>query len=329
MQGIKLEPVVKTEAAPAPTSTSTDQSEAPIPTESVMNGPNLNRTVTVRRKAPLYLAPSPSPQAEEIPARKKLCVEEPLSTTIDEATRKASLPDLSVGLLTSEGLESLDFEWDCLGAAWDDRLSELADYRKIHGHCNAPANYSENFKLGYWVSKQRCQFRLHAEGKRSEMTLPRIQALESLGFEWDSLGAAWDDRLSELADYRKIHGHCNVPYKYSENSKLGYWVSKQRQQYKLHREGNTSSMTLPRIEALESLDFEWDCHGAAWDDRLSELADYRTIHGHCNVPANYSENTKLAHWVSKQRTNYKLHQEGKKSPMTTLRIQALKSVGFE
>jgi hypothetical protein len=22
---------------------------------------------------------------------------------------------------------------------------------------------------------------------------------------------AWEDRLSELADYRKNHGHCNVP----------------------------------------------------------------------------------------------------------------------
>jgi hypothetical protein len=53
------------------------------------------------------------------------------------------------------------------------------------------------------------------------MTLPRIQELESLGFEWewDSLrrGIAWEDRLSELADYRKFHGNCNVPRIYSEN----------------------------------------------------------------------------------------------------------------
>jgi hypothetical protein len=44
------------------------------------------------------------------------------------------------------------------------------------------------------------------------MTLSRIQTLESFGFEWGSHShsAAWEDRLSELADYRKIHGHCNV-----------------------------------------------------------------------------------------------------------------------
>jgi hypothetical protein len=27
-----------------------------------------------------------------------------------------------------------------------------------------------------------------------------------------------EDRLSELADYRKIHGHCNVPHRYSKTS---------------------------------------------------------------------------------------------------------------
>jgi hypothetical protein len=48
---------------------------------------------------------------------------------------------------------------------------------------------------------QRNQYKLHLEGKKSHMT-SRIQALESLGFEWE-FTTAWEDRLSELADYRK------------------------------------------------------------------------------------------------------------------------------
>jgi hypothetical protein len=88
-------------------------------------------------------------------------------------------------------------------------------------------------------------------------------------------------------------------------------------------------MTLPRIRALESLGFEWDCYGAAWGERLSELADYRKIHGHCKVPQRYSENIKLGAWVKKQRSNYRLHVEGKKSPMTLSRIQELERLGFE
>jgi hypothetical protein len=132
------------------------------------------------------------------------------------------------------------------------------------------------------------------------MTTSRIQALERLDFEW---GVAWEDRLSELADYHKIHGHCNVPRNYSENTKLGMWASTQRRNKRLHVEGKKSSMTAFRIQALESLGFEWG----------SELAEYRKIHGHCNVPRNHSENTKLGMWVTNQRTNYWLHVKGKKS----------------
>jgi hypothetical protein len=143
--------------------------------------------------------------------------------------------------------------------AWDARLIELADYRKIHGHCNVPKNYSKNTQLGTWVSYQRQQYNLYIKGKNSCMTLSRTQALESLGFKWNRHGATWDDRLSQLADYRRIHGHCNVPQKYSENTQLGEWVSTQRSQYKSRIKGNNKlRMTLPRIQELEGLGFEWN-----------------------------------------------------------------------
>jgi hypothetical protein len=169
------------------------------------------------------------------------------------------------------------------------------------------------------------------------MTLPRIQKLESLGFEWDvCVRATWEERLSDLADYRKIHGHCNVPRAYSENSKLVHWVSKQRKKYKLQQQGKKSQMTPARIRELESLGFQWDCSGArgsfpgaTWEDRLSELVEYREIHGNCNVPKRYSENAKLAHWVGTQRYQYKLQQEGKGSQMTLPRVKVLEGLGFK
>jgi hypothetical protein len=232
-------------------------------------------------------------------------------------------------LFRIQQLESLGFEWDSHAAAWEVRLSELADYRKIHGHYDVPKNYSENIELSVWVSTQRSNYKWHQEGKISPMTLSRIQELESLGFEWDSYDAAWQDRLTELAAYRKIHGHCNVPRNYSENIQLGAWVGTQRNQYKLHRNGNTSYMTLSRIQELESTGFEWDSRDAVWQDRLTELAAYRKIHGHCNVPRFYSENIQLGTWVSKQKTEYRLHREGNTSKMKPFRFQALKSLGFD
>jgi hypothetical protein len=226
-------------------------------------------------------------------------------------------------------LKSLGFEWGIRAVAWDDCLSELAEYRKIHGHCNVPRKYGENAKLATWVAKQRTNYRLHLEGKTSHMTTVRIQELESLGFEWDSQGAAWEDRLSELAVYRKIYGNCNVPHSYSENTKLGKWVANQRCQYRLQLEGKTSHMTTYRIQELESLCFEWDSYGVLWEVRLSELADYRKEHGHCNVPQRYSENPKLGQWAGTQRRNYRLQLEGNKAFIALPRIQALESLGFE
>jgi hypothetical protein len=47
------------------------------------------------------------------------------------------------------------------------------------------------------------------EGKKSHMTIPN-SALESL-VSWNGTVPAWDERLKELADYRKIHGHLMSP----------------------------------------------------------------------------------------------------------------------
>jgi hypothetical protein len=215
---------------------------------------------------------------------------------------------------------------------WEARLSELADYRKSHGHCNVPYSSRENPKLATWVANLRYQYKLHLKGKPSQMTFPRIQELESLGFEWDRSGSAWKDRLSELADYRKSHGHCNVPRYYSKNRKLSTWVATQRKRYKLHLEGKPSKITLPRIQELESLGFEleWVGNRSAWEDRLSDLADYCKCHGHCDVSRRYgSENYKLGRWVAHQRKQYRDYVKGNKSYMTLSRIQALESLCSE
>jgi hypothetical protein len=66
-------------------------------------------------------------------------------------------------------------------------LIELAAYREFHEHCNVPKSYSENTKLANWVANQRSHYRLQQEGKRPQMTLARIEELESLGFKGGSL----------------------------------------------------------------------------------------------------------------------------------------------
>ena len=87
------------------------------------------------------------------------------------------------------------------------------------------------------------------------MTNDRISALESIGFIWKSVG--WMQRFEELKQYKGKEGHCNVPQRYSENKQLRVWVSIQRAQCRLFKEGKQSSMTNDRISALESIGFTW------------------------------------------------------------------------
>ena len=152
--------------------------------------------------------------------------------------------------------------------------------------------------------------------------------LESIGFEW-SLTTDWEDRYEELKKYKFEYGNCNVSQKWSENPQLGKWVTNQRTQYRLHREGKKSPMTEERIALLESIGFIWDAQEALWQQRYIELKDYKVKHDHCNLPALRSQNPQLATWVSYQRAKYRLYRKGKKSPMTEERIASLESIGFE
>jgi hypothetical protein len=92
----------------------TDQADTSNPTETTANNnrPNMNRTVVGRRKAanrtlPFYLTgkelnlvPS-SPQAEDIPARKRPRLDEVIFASTDEAAAEISSCDTAVSLTAS------------------------------------------------------------------------------------------------------------------------------------------------------------------------------------------------------------------------------------
>jgi len=63
------------------------------------------------------------------------------------------------------------------------------------------------------------------------------------------LAAAWEEMLAALADYKKIHGDCNVPAIWKDNPKLGMWCGTQRRDYKSKR------LSPDRAERLRQLGF--------------------------------------------------------------------------
>ena len=140
---------------------------------------------------------------------------------------------------------------------WRDQFRQLCEYKVQFGHYHVPNKYAANPKLGLWAATQRCKYKLYQEGKPSPMTAERIRALESVGFGWGKTTALWSEQFKQLCQYKAQFGHCDVPYKYAANPKLGLWVAKQRSNYKTHQKGKPSPMTVERIRALEGVGFAW------------------------------------------------------------------------
>jgi hypothetical protein len=165
------------------------------------------------------------------------------------------------------------------------------------------------------------------KSKRLRKVLPQMDEYHTLRFR-PFQADQWDLKFDELIDWKKEHGHCNVPYTFLENPPLARWVKRQRYQYKLMNEGKASTMTDRRVKALENAGFIWDAHGMAWEERLKDLQQYLEEHGDCNVPTLYMANQKLATWVKCQRRQYKLFCDGKTSTMNLDRINRLIRMGF-
>ena len=119
---------------------------------------------------------------------------------------------------------------------WGQKYQELLQYRLEHGHCLVPFEYKPNQTLSHWVKRQRCQYKLKIDGKRSTLTDARQRALEELGFIWDSHQASWEEKFHELCAFKNLFGHCDVPTTYVENPQLAMWLKTQRRQLRLYHQ---------------------------------------------------------------------------------------------
>ncbi len=135
-----------------------------------------------------------------------------------------------------------------LGFTWDLRYGELIRYKERFGDCNIPKRWLEDKQLGLWVGTQRANYN---SGTLSE---DHIKRLENIGFVWSTLESQWEEMFVALKEYKKDHGDCNVPDRWSENKQLATWVSTQRRSYK---KGKLSD---ERIKRLEDISFLWKIH---------------------------------------------------------------------
>jgi len=141
---------------------------------------------------------------------------------------------------------------------WTEKFEDLLRFREENGHCLVPNCHPENPALAQWTKRQRYQYKLKQDDKRTTITDERVRALEEVGFVWDSHKAVWSERLEELKDFKNQYNHCNVPSRYKSNHQLAIWVKRQRRQWKNKLDRLPNCMTEERQRALEIIGFVWD-----------------------------------------------------------------------
>ncbi|MBT8460602.1 MAG: Helicase associated domain protein [Boseongicola sp.] len=204
-----------------------------------------------------------------------------------------------------ERLNALEFDWAPDNTAWERMYSELARYHDEHGDWSIPRGSPEYTQLANWVTAQRT--------KRQKLPLDKQERLDALGFDWNPRATLWERMYAQLVRYKKAHGDCNVPQGWSEDPELGSWVRTQR--------GKHNKLSADRKERLIALGFEWDPDAAAWERMFAKLVSYKEEHVDCNVPARWPEDTKLANWVTLQRTN--------RDTLSADRLDRLEALGFD
>ena len=155
---------------------------------------------------------------------------------------------------------------------WEARCKQLSQYKKLYGDCCVPQNYPEDPGLGLWVKVQRRSYKLLRASKQSPLSEERLKRLDKMGFVWDgplnvryserwkdkkqppAHPESWNVRFQQLRLFWEQYGHCRVPQGYPV---LGLWVKSQRMGYRHMTNKRKSSLTIEKLQKLQSIGFEW------------------------------------------------------------------------
>ena len=106
--------------------------------------------------------------------------------------------------------------------------------------------------------------------------------LNEIGFPWagEKRDQFWNDRYQELVAFHAKTGTSRVPEKYDDAPQLHTWVSLQRRQLKLRKEGKPTKLTDERVALLEQVGLECKIRNVAtWMDRFVSI-NYFGERGH-------------------------------------------------
>ncbi|WP_436994731.1 Helicase associated domain protein [Streptomyces sp. enrichment culture] len=186
-------------------------------------------------------------------------------------------------------------------------LAAAHAYRDHYGHLDVPTDYTDptGYRLGTFITTMR-------DARRAGRLEPDwIAELDVLGMIWDKHDAAWRARLTQAADYHRIHGHLAAP----ATTPVGAWLAEQRHL------ATKNTLDAARADALTRLAPDWRLpHGADWHRKYHLL---RTHLADGADPATLTRDTllagvKIGSWLHRQLTTWATLAPGQQQLMTAL-----------
>ena len=205
-------------------------------------------------------------------------------------------------------LDSINFDWDPIETEWQNNFSQLKEFKKEHGHTNP--NAQDNL-FGHWCSRQRGFY------KKGKLSKEKVDLLDSINFDWDPIETKWQNMFSQLKEFKKEHGHASPSGANKEFSLLGKWCERQRSSRK------KKILSQEKIDLLDSINFDWDLYETEWQNKFSQLKEFKKEHGHTSPSSTNKEFSLLGKWCEKQRS---FHNQGKLSQQ---RFDLLDNLNFD
>jgi hypothetical protein len=135
-----------------------------------------------------------------------------------------------------------------------ERFEELKEYFKKSGNGKRKMP-TRNTSIGVWCDGQVLEFnRFKAGVKPCYITKERIALLDSIGFVWDRMQAAWMEKYEAFKRFQDEFGHNQVPVNYGDKT-LFRWVAKQKRKYKNYKEGVKPALTEEQVKLLRDVHF--------------------------------------------------------------------------
>lgn len=238
-------------------------------------------------------------------------------------------------------LDSIGFEWDGRVAAKpklkvpadpDKGWREIFERFKAHAAANGVDVVTvvdeDTKKINRWMLYQR------QAKNRGELSASRINALNEIGFVWQvnarrtgsravlptpaeaPITRTWEEMFSELVDFFKLHGHCNVSDDWTAQPELARWVVQQR------RAKKQNHLTPEQVSRMEEIGFAWNTHDGDWDAMFAKLVEHmRPMHN--GKPRDAVVSDELRRWMLTQR------QFKKRGELDPEREKRLTNIGFE